>query len=381
MTSPTSPEIIGQHAEDPASPAESIAPLTVAVLKRYAFWGVGVMIAVGLLFWLLGAIMTPFVLGAVMAYVGHPLVTKLESKRVPRTFGAVLVLVLGIASLVGLVFIVLPFLQAELMQLTVRVPTILTRLQTEWLPLIEQQFGFKLNFDLAKLRTWLTENLSDVGALASKVAKSLQFGGAVLLSLLATALLTPLVTFYLLQDWPKVTRALSDLVPRGLLPRVAAVLHEINVVVAEFLRGQFSVMGTLAAYYAIALSVIGVEHGVAIGVLTGLLIFIPYVGFGLGCLLAGIAALTQFTAWQPLVAVAAVYSIGQIVESFFLTPKLVGERVGLHPLAVLFALMAFGQLFGFVGVLIAVTASAILLVALRQFRDAYPASDLYKNAA
>jgi predicted PurR-regulated permease PerM len=363
-------------------PAQTeVLPLTVAVLKRYAYWALGVVVALGLLFWLLGSIMTPFVLGAVMAYIGHPLVERLEKRKIPRAVGAVIVIAVGIGALVGLVFVVLPFLQAELARLAQSVPGLLNRLQTEWVPLIQEKFGITVNLDVTKIRNWLAENLSDVGALAARLAKSLQMGGAALLAFVATALLTPLVTFYLLQDWPKVTKALSDLVPRGLLPRVLAILEEIDVIIAEFMRGQFSVMGALALYYAITLSVIGVEHGVAIGVLTGLLVFIPYIGYGLGCLLAGIAAVTQFYTWQPMAAVAAVYAVGQVIESIYLTPKLVGERVGLHPLAVLFALMAFGQLFGFVGVLIAVPASAILLVALRHLRDAYTTSELYKNAS
>jgi predicted PurR-regulated permease PerM len=372
-------------AEDPVpdapAAAPEVSPLTVAVLKRYAYWAAGVVVVLGLLFWLLGSVMTPFVLGAIMAYMGHPLVEKLEAKKIPRAVGATIVIAVGIGSLVGLVFIVLPFLQAELSRLADSVPGLLNRAQTEWVPYIQQKFGITINLDVSKIRSWLAENLSDVGQIAKRIAVSLQMGGAALLAFIATALLTPLVTFYLLQDWPKVTRALSDLVPRGLLPRVLSILEEIDVIIAEFMRGQFSVMGVLAAYYAIALTIIGVEHGIAIGVLTGLLIFIPYIGFGLGCLLAGIAAVTQFSTWQPMAAVAAVYAIGQVVESIFLTPKLVGERVGLHPLAVLFALMAFGQLFGFVGVLIAVPASAILLVALRHLRDAYTQSDLYKNAS
>lgn len=386
--SPGAPKVPTAQLENEA-PAETcpssaenkpISPLTVDVLKRYAMWGAGVVLVLGILFWLLGSIMTPFVLGAVMAYIGHPLVERLESKKIPRAMGALIVIAVGIGALVGVVFIVLPFLQAELARLSESIPGLLTRLQTEWVPYLQDKFGITINLDVGKIRTWLAENLSDVGALAAKLAKSLQVGGAALLGFVATALLTPLVTFYLLQDWPKVTAALSDLVPRGLLPRVLSILNEIDVVVAEFMRGQFSVMGALALYYAVTLSVIGVEHGVAIGVLTGLLIFIPYVGYGLGCLLAAIAAVTQFSTWQPMVAVAAVYAVGQVLESIWLTPKLVGERVGLHPLAVLFALLAFGQLFGFVGVLIAVPTSAILLVALRHLRDAYTQSDLYKHA-
>jgi predicted PurR-regulated permease PerM len=357
------------------------AALTLEQMRRYAWWALGVIVAFGLLFWLLGPIMTPFVLGGVIAYVGHPLVARLEGKKVPRALGAVVVILLGLAAIVGLVFIVIPLAQAEIAQLANRIPTLLAKAQEVWLPALQAKYGITVNLDVSQIRTWLTDNLSDVGAVAAKVAKSLHVGGLAVLGFLATALLTPLVTFYLLKDWPQLTRSLTDLIPRGLLPSVQSFAQEINTVIAEFLRGQFAVMAALAVFYAVGLKIVGLEHGIAIGILTGLLVFIPYLGFGLGLILAIVAALTQFATLGPAVGVAIVYGLGQVIEGFYLTPRLVGERVGLHPLAVLFALMAFGQLFGFVGVLVAVPASAILLVALRNVRKAYIGSEVYNNEA
>jgi predicted PurR-regulated permease PerM len=369
----------------PETPAESapqpvaLPPLTLEQMRRYAWWALGVIVVFGLFFWLLGPIMTPFVLGAVIAYVGHPLVARLEARRVPRALGAVVVILLGLAAIVGLVFIVLPLAQTEIAQLATRIPALLARAQEVWLPALNAKYGITMNLDVGQIRAWLTDNVSDVGAVAAKVAKSLHVGGLAVLGFLATALLTPLVTFYLLQDWPKLTRSLTDLIPRGLLGSVQSFAQEINTVIAEFLRGQFAVMAALAVFYAVGLKIVGLEHGIAIGVITGLLVFIPYLGFGLGLILAVVAALTQFATLTPLVGIAIVYGLGQVIEGFYLTPRLVGERVGLHPLAVLFALMAFGQLFGFVGVLVAVPASAILLVGLRNVRKAYLTSEVYKN--
>jgi predicted PurR-regulated permease PerM len=370
---------IAPQVSETAAQTHPESTLSLEQMRRYAWWALIVVVAFGLLFWLLGPIMTPFVLGAVIAYVGHPLVARLERKKVPRALGAVVVILLGVAAIVGLVFIVLPLAQAEIGQLANRIPTLLTKAQEVWLPALNAKYGVSVNLDVGQIRTWLTENLSDVGAIAAKVAKSLHVGGLAVLGFLATALLTPLVTFYLLKDWPQLTRSLTDLIPRGLLPSVQGFAREINTVIAEFLRGQFAVMAALAVYYAVGLKIVGLEHGIAIGILTGLLVFIPYLGFGLGLILAMVAALTQFATLGPLVGVAIVYGLGQVVESFYLTPRLVGERVGLHPLAVLFVLMAFGQLFGFVGVLVAVPASAILLVALRNVRKAYLTSEVYKN--
>jgi predicted PurR-regulated permease PerM len=374
----------GQNGQEKAETAPQVLakpPLSLEQMRRYAWWALAVVISFGLLFWLLGPIMTPFVLGAVIAYVGHPLVARLERKKVPRALGAVVVILLGLAAIVGLVFIVIPLAQAEITQLATRIPALLAKAQEVWLPALHAKYGISVNLDIAQIRTWLTENLSDVGAVAAKVAKSLQVGGLAVLGFLATTLLTPLVTFYLLKDWPQLTRLLTDLIPRGLLPSVQGFAREINTVIAEFLRGQFAVMAALAVFYAVGLKIVGLEHGIAIGILTGLLVFIPYLGFGLGLILAMVAALTQFATLGPLIGVAIVYGLGQVIESFYLTPNLVGERVGLHPLAVLFALMAFGQLFGFVGVLVAVPASAILLVALRNMRKAYLTSEVYKNEA
>jgi predicted PurR-regulated permease PerM len=371
-------EINPENRADGDSPATvSGPPLTAGQLRTYAWWALGVVALLALLFVFLGPIMTPFVLGAIIAYVGHPLVAWLARKRIPRAAGAVLVIILGVGAIVGLIFIVLPLIQSEITQLSESAPKLLTRAQTEWLPMLNQKLGIELSLDVTKARTWLTENLSDVGAIAARLAKSAQVGGLAVLGFLGTLMLTPLATFYLLKDWPQLTKSIDDLIPRGLLGRVNGVLTEIDRVLAEFLRGQLSVMAALAVYYAVGLKLCGLEFGVPIGIITGLLVFVPYVGFGLGLVLALVSALTQFTSWTPIIGVAVVYAIGQVIESFLLTPVLVGERVGLHPLAVLFSLLAFGQLFGFVGVLAAVPASAMLLVALRHVRAAYLGSTLY----
>jgi predicted PurR-regulated permease PerM len=199
------------------------------------------------------------------------------------------------------------------------------------------------------------------------------------LGLLVNLALVPVVMFYLLRDWPIVIARVTELVPRRWEPKMREIVRDIDLVLAEFLRGQLLVMVVLAAYYALALSLVGLERGAAIGVVTGLLVFIPYVGFGLGLVLGVLAALLQWNGWPGFLAVLAVYGVGQLLENYVLVPYLVGDRIGLHPLAVIFALLAFGQLFGFAGVLLALPVSAALLVALRQVRAAYVASPVYQN--
>jgi predicted PurR-regulated permease PerM len=204
-------------------------------------------------------------------------------------------------------------------------------------------------------------------------------GSRIVLALLVNIALIPVVMFYLLRDWPLFVTRIDELVPRRWQPRTRKMAREIDDVLAEFLRGQLMVMAVLAVYYAIALSVVGLDRAVAIGVLTGLLVFIPYVGFGLGLVLGVLAALLQWHGWPGFLAVLGVYAAGQLLENYVLVPYLVGDRIGLHPIAVIFALLAFGQLFGFAGVLLALPISAALLVGLRHVRAAYVVSPVYRD--
>ena len=184
--------------------------------------------------------------------------------------------------------------------------------------------------------------------------------------------------FYLLRDWNHIFARIDELLPRRWLPTVRTLASQIDRVLAEFLRGQLSVMGVLAVYYVVGLLIVGLQFAVPIGILTGLLVFVPYVGFGLGFILGVLAALLQWHGWPGFIAVLAVYGVGQLLEGYVLVPWLVGDRIGLHPLAVIFALLAFGHLFGFAGVLLALPASAALLVGLRHLRGAYHDSLLYR---
>ena len=191
--------------------------------------------------------------------------------------------------------------------------------------------------------------------------------------------LVPVVMFYLLLDWPDLIARLGRLVPPRHRAGVDGFVAECDLVLGQYLRGQLLVMLVLAAFYTSALALARFELALPVGVFTGLAIFIPYLGFGLGALLALLAAVLQFASLYGVVAVAVIYGVGQVLESFVLTPRLVGERIGLHPIAVIFALLAFGHLFGFVGVLLALPSGALVLVALRRLRRLYVASRLYRG--
>ena len=202
-------------------------------------------------------------------------------------------------------------------------------------------------------------------------------GGSALAAVFGNLVLTPIVAYYLLLDWANLVERAKGLIPPRWLPSVQSFLDETDEVLGQYLRGQLLVMGVLAVFYTVALALVGLKLALPIGVFTGLAVFIPYLGFGLGLVMGLLAAVLQFQAPLGVALVAAVYGVGQVVESMYVTPRLLGERIGLHPIAVIFALMAFGHLFGFVGVLIALPASAVLLVAIRRAKTGYLASDLY----
>ncbi|MBI4755578.1 MAG: AI-2E family transporter [Betaproteobacteria bacterium] len=325
----------------------------------------------------LAPILTPFLLAIILAYIFDPLVDRLEARRLPRWLGAALVILLLGAAIALLGLILVPLVQKEAALLAEQLPRHLEVLQTQLAPWLKEQFGVALEFDIASVRKLLTDNWDSAQDVATTLLRSLGVGGKALIGWAVTLLLLPVVMFYVLRDWDDIVRRIDHLIPRPWHERARQMLGDVDRVLAEFLRGQLLVMVALAVYYSLGLWLAGVEFALPVGILTGLLIFIPYVGFGIGALLAVLVAALQLQGWGAIIGVLVVYGIGQVLEGFLLTPRLVGERIGLHPLAVIFALLAFGQLFGFAGVLMALPASAALLVALRELRARYLASPFY----
>jgi len=346
-------------------------------LQQY-IWIIAVAVIFALLVHLLGEILTPFLIGAILAYIGNPAVSFGERHRVPRTVGTLVVLAVTILVVFGLILVLTPLVHSEFAQLLQRLPDLAVLLQTKFAPWLEEKFGIALELDLASIKAMIADNMPDAQALTPKVLSSVKAGGTVILAVVINLALIPVVMFYLLRDWNVILQRVEELTPRRWVAKLHTVAVEVDDVLAEFLRGQASVMIVLAIYYAVALSIAGLQFAVPIGILTGLLVFVPYVGFGLGLILGVLAALLQWHGLPGFVAVLAVYGVGQLLEGYVLVPWLVGDRIGLHPVAVIFALLAFGQLFGFAGVLLALPASAVLLVALRHLRKAYNDSALYR---
>ncbi len=337
--------------------------------------------------WLLAPVLTPFVVAAILAYALTPLVDRLDDLgrgRLPRLLAVLLVELLFLLVLLALMLLVVPILVKQLPLLREQVPPMLDRFNSFLHPLLSQ-LGLHVTLDLAGLKAFAMEHLSaNFEDSFGRLMTSVKLGGSVALSVLGNAVLIPVVLFYLLMEWRRFMNLLLVLVPPRMRPAVDSFTQEADAVLGQYLRGQLLVMLVLAVYYSAGLALFGLDLALPIGVFTGLLVAIPYLGFGLGLILATLAGFLEFSSQaghaSALLMVAVVFGLGQVVESFYLTPRLVGERVGLHPLSVIFALLAFGQLLGFVGVLIALPLSAVLLVAIRRLRSAYLASALYQDA-
>lgn len=344
---------------------------------QYLWIAGAVIVFAAALHWL-GPILTPFLVGVILAYLGTPIVNRCVRAGMPRTLGTLLAVAILMVLILGLVLVIVPLVQAEITMLIARLPALADFYAARVAPWLQETLGRSIALDIATLRELISSNSQQAGEVGLRVLSGVRTGGMVLASLVINLALIPVVMFYLLRDGRGIVARLDELVPRRWEPALRGMAREIDHVLAEFLHGQMLVMIALASYYVIALSLAGLQFAVPIGIITGLLVFIPYVGFGVGLLLGTLAALLQWTGWPAFLAVMSVYGIGQLLENYVLLPILVGHRIGLHPLTVIFALLAFGQLFGLAGVLLALPVSAILLVGLRRLRAAYMASPLYR---
>jgi predicted PurR-regulated permease PerM len=336
------------------------------------------LLAGGWLLYRLAPVLTPFMIAALLAYLGDPLVDRLQARNLPRT-AAVAVVFLGMI-VAGLSFLLLliPVLQRQIVILAEKVPPALLWLQDAALPYLQRLPGFdSAAWSGDALRQAIGAHWQQLGGAVTDLLASATQSGQAIFSWLAYLLLIPVVTFYLMRDFDRLLQHLRMLIPRRIEPAVAALVGECDSVLAEFLRGQLLVMLCLAAIYALGLWVVGLDLAFLIGMLAGLVSFVPYLGLIVGALVAGFAALVQFGDVAHVLQVIAVFGVGQIVDGLILSPWLVGERIGLHPVAVIFAVMAGGQLFGFFGVLLALPAAAVLVVLLRHSQDRYLKSDFY----
>jgi predicted PurR-regulated permease PerM len=346
--------------------------------QRTALAWAGVALATLLLLWLLAPVLAPFIAALVLAYALAPVVQALVNRRVPRALAVLIVELLFALVLLALLLLVLPILSKELPALREQIPA-LAKLANDKLAPWLAQHGIHLQLDPASIKAFVLKYLdANIEEWLATALSSARIGGSFLLAFVGNAVLLPVVLFYLLDDWPHLVQRVRALVPPSARDSVGSFLDECDATLGQYLRGQLLVMGALAIFYSAGLALAGFELALPIGVFTGLAGFIPYLGFGLGLILALLAGLLQFASLYGVLAVAVVFGVGQLLESFVLTPRFVGERIGMSPLMVIFALLAFGHLLGFIGVLVALPLSAVAAVAARRLHTAYLSSALFR---
>lgn len=334
----------------------------------------------GWLLYLLAPVLTPFLLAAVLAYIGDPVADRLEAAGMPRTGAVAIVFTALLLFGFGVLLLLLPMLARQVELLATRLPAHLDWLQQVALPWLQARTGIALPpLDPEAVREALRGHWQSAGGVAQSILGGLSRSGMALLGWAANLVLVPVVTFYLLRDWDAFTARLRELIPRRWEPRVTAIAGEADAVLGSFLRGQLSVMVVLGGVYTTGLWWVGLDLALLVGMLSGLVSFVPYLGFIVGLIAAGVAALVQFQALEPLLYILGVYAIGQLLEGMVLTPMLLGGQIGLHPVAVIFAVLAGGQLFGFLGVLLALPVAAVAAVVLRHVHQGYLRSELYAS--
>lgn len=346
-------------------------------MRRWVWLGVALLCA-ALLYWL-HPILSPFLVGILLAYLADPLVDRLERAGLSRTWGVVVGFTLFTLLLTLLLLVLVPMLAKQLIRLYELAPQMLDWLQHEALPFVQARLGLADGFwKFDKIKAAISAHMGQTTDIVGIILSQATASGLALLAWLANLVLIPVVSFYLLRDWDLMMAKIRGLLPRQREERAVALAGECHEVLGAFVRGQLLVMLALGVIYASGLMLVGLELGLLIGLLAGLAAIVPYMGFIVGIGAAMVAGLFQFGGDPyPLLAIAAVFMVGQALEGMVLTPLLVGDRIGLHPVAVIFAILAGGELFGFTGVLLALPVAAVIMVLLRHMHDLYKESDVY----
>jgi predicted PurR-regulated permease PerM len=344
--------------------------------RQLTFWAIVFVVFCALL-WLLREVLLPFVAGIGLAYVLAPVADRLERLGLNRTLAALAIVGILILTLIAVALLIIPLAVHQAVLLLSDIPSYVARIREliaapdrPWSRWIGSEDSSKALSDFMRYAsTWL-----------SSFASSLWVGGRAIVSLISILIVMPVVTFYMIRDWHRMLKTLDACTPVPYRKTVHALAREVDAAISGFLRGQLGVCFVLGVYYALALALVGLNFGPLIGGLSGVVTFIPYIGSLSGLLVATSVAVAQFWPdWVWVVAVIAIFLVGQFVEGNIISPKLVGERVGLHPVWLIFAMFAFGYLFGFVGLLVAVPLAAVVAVLARFALRHYLASPLYKG--
>ncbi len=347
--------------------------------SKFRFWVVGLLLFAAAL-WLLRGVLLPFVAGMAVAYFLDPIADRLERAGASRIVATVVITIGFVVVLVLVLALLVPMLQGQVAAFVARVPGYVEGLVTRAQPLLAQAQDYLDPEQAERLRAALGEFAGTAIAWFGRVLKDVLAGGVAIVNVLSLLFITPVVTFYFLRDWDRMVATVDGWLPRQSAATIRLQAAEIDRTLAGFLRGQASVCLMLAAFYGIGLTLVGLDVGMILGIAAGLISFIPYVGSIAGFVLGVLLAVAQSQEWVLPALVAGVFVVGQAIEGNFLTPKLVGDKVGLHPVWIIFALLAGGSLFGFLGILLAVPVAAVIGVLTRFALSRYLASPLYDNS-
>ena len=346
-------------------------------MRRW-FW-LGAVLLLCAFVYLLHPILTPFLIAILLAYMGDPLVDRLEKFKLSRTLSVVLVFGFFTLIVIVLLTVLVPMLAKQLVSLYQLAPQMLDWLQQKALPWVQSHVGLSDGFwKFDKIKAAISEHMGQTGDIVGVILSQATTSTLALIGWLTNLVLIPVVGFYLLRDWDVMMAKIRSLLPRHRESQVVELAEECHEVLGAFIRGQLLVMVALGVIYAAGLMLVGLELGLLIGMVAGLAAIVPYMGFIIGIGAAMVAGLFQF-GLDPthLIGIAAVFMVGQMLEGMVLTPLLVGDRIGLHPVAVIFAILAGGELFGFTGVLLALPVAAVIMVLVRHIHDVYKESDIY----
>lgn len=360
--------------------SDRIPPVPAGSLDIRIKWLILVTL-VGWVLYLLGPALVPFVAAALFAYLFNPIVQKLQARGIGRSLGTSIVFLALVLAIISIVLVLIPFMERKVSEFVDQLPTWAAWTRNTASPWIESRFGISLqSFDSEGLANMLRTHWKEAGGLATTILAKVSKSGFAIVSWLLNLVIIPVAAFYLLRDWNIVVERIHALVPRSIEPVVTRLTHESDETLGGFLRGQLSVMIILGTIYGIGLTAVDIKVGAFIGMIAGLISFVPYMGAIVGVGMGIVAALVQHQDVLHVVLVLMVFAVGQMLEGYVLVPKLVGDKIGLHPVAVMFAILAGGQLFGFVGVLLALPLAAVIMVLLRYAYERYTQSEMYREA-
>lgn len=352
--------------------------MTHDTVRRWQLFAIALVLS--WLSWQLAPVLMPFAIAAMLAYLGGPLTDWLERRGLWRSVAVSIVFLVIVLVLSVILLLLVPLIVRQVQNLIQNMPYYYDWVQNTAWPWVQKKLHLRPDlFDLNRLMDTVKEHLGSIGSAATMVLGKLSRSGMGVINWITNLVLIPVVAFYLLRDWGKLVRYIDRILPRSIEPTVAHLARESDRVLSAFVRGQLLVMLALGVYYGVVLSAIGISLGPLIGMGAGILSFVPYLGFMSGFAAAIIAALVQYGDTTHVLLVVGAFVVGQLLEGYVLTPKLVGGKIGLHPVAVIFAVLAGGYLGGFLGVLLALPAASVILVLLRYLVERYQFSELYTD--